>query len=137
MVCDAADRELRSRNRNVAADEAGRDQVAAQCAHLIRLLHGLYAASFNDRHRRSGHLFQGRFGSTLQTSDEQLWHVVAYIARNPVEAGLCATPADWRWSSHAEMTTGSAPSWIDQDRLFESLVDVGGDPRRRYTELVG
>src|SRR3712207_2241831 len=38
----------------------------------MRQLHGDYARGFNDRHARSGHLFQGRYGSKLVTSDEQL-----------------------------------------------------------------
>lgn len=32
-------------------------------------------------------------------SDEHLMTVFRYVARNPVEAGLCALPEDWPWSS--------------------------------------
>lgn len=32
--------------------------------------------------------------------DERHYHnAVAYIERNPVKAGLCEKPEDWRWSS--------------------------------------
>ncbi len=30
---------------------------------------------------------------------EHFDHVVAYIRQNPVKAGLCKTPEEWRWSS--------------------------------------
>jgi hypothetical protein len=32
--------------------------------------------------------------------DPQLATAVAYVAGNPVTAGLWATPEDWRWSGH-------------------------------------
>src|SRR4051812_46440390 len=50
-------------------------------------LHGRYARTFNDRYGRSGHLFQGRFGSEHVKDERQMWVTARYIARNPVEAG--------------------------------------------------
>ncbi len=90
--------------------------------------HGLYAQSFNRRHRRSGHLFQGRFGSVLVTSDAQFLMTVRYIARNPVEAGLCDDAAEWPWSSHAALLACTCPAWLDSTRLLAQLGDDGGDP---------
>ena len=101
------------------------------------LLHGLYAQAFNDRHRRRGHLFESRYGSVLQTSDEQLWHTIGYIVRNPVEAGLCDSPEDWRWSSHAGVIGGSPAPWLDVDALFQRFHGLGGDGRRRYLRVTG
>jgi putative transposase len=100
-------------------------------------MHGLYAQTFNTRHKHSGHLFQGRFGSVLVKTDEQLWTVAKYIARNPVEAGLCKTADDWRWGSHAALVGGAAPPrWLDANRLLGYFGAAGGDPRRRYEEFV-
>ena len=65
----------------------------------MQWLHGRYGRYFNDRHDRCGHLFQGRYKAVRQKSDEQLWHVMRYIALNPVKAGLCNRPRDYRWSS--------------------------------------
>ena len=61
-------------------------------------LHGRYAQEFNFRHERRGHLFQSRYGSTRIEDDVQMLAVTRYIARNPVEAGLCANPGDWPWT---------------------------------------
>jgi putative transposase len=83
----------------------------------IQLLHGRYGTTHNRRHGTSGHVFQGRFGSKRVTTDEQLFTVVRYIARNPVEAGVCGRPEDWRWSSHAATEAGTPPVWLDLDRL--------------------
>jgi putative transposase len=98
----------------------------------MRTLHGDYARAFNDRHELSGHLFQGRFDNALVRDDEQLLTVATYIARNPVEAGLCAHARDWRWSSCWK----SGPAWLDVRPLLEVLGSAGGDPRKRYDELI-
>ncbi|HEX6023850.1 MAG TPA: transposase [Solirubrobacter sp.] len=102
----------------------------------MQRLHGLYGRLFNDRHGRSGHVFQGRFKSKLVTNDEQLWTTARYIARNPVEAGLCKHAHDWPWSSHALMTRGTAPPWVDWGRLLSYFSSDGGDPWKRYRALV-
>lgn len=102
----------------------------------MQRLHSLYARTYNERHARTGHLFEGRYGSRFVESDEQLWHTIAYIARNPVEAGLCESPAQHRWSSHRLVVRGEAPRWLDERRLLEHFANVGGAPRRRYLEAV-
>lgn len=94
-----------------------------------------YAQQFNERHGRSGHLFQGRYGSVPVKSDEQLWAVAAYIGMNPVEAGLCDAPERWPWSSHAAIVRGSGPRWLDVERLLEHFAGLGADPRARYAAL--
>jgi putative transposase len=102
----------------------------------IQLLHGLYAQSFNKRHRRSGHVFQGRFGGVRVGSDEQLLQVARYIARNPVEGGLCGEPDAWPWSSHATALDRRGPVWLDTTRLLDFFGAAGGDARRRYADFV-
>ena len=102
----------------------------------MRWLHGTYAGAFNKRHDRSGHLFQGRYGSVRIKTDEQLWTVAVYIAMNPVVAGLCPRPEDWPWSSHSMVLSGTAPDWLDAPRLLENFAAAGGDGRRRYADMV-
>lgn len=34
------------------------------------------------------------------STDGHMLYAFRYIARNPVEAGLCRSPADWLWSSY-------------------------------------
>jgi putative transposase len=99
-------------------------------------LHTLYAQGFNKAYRRCGHVFQGRFGSVLMRSDEQLLQVARYIALNPVEAGLCARPDEWRWSSHAATLSGEGPPWLDVQRLLGFFGLWGGEPRTRYADFV-
>jgi putative transposase len=101
----------------------------------MQWLHGVYARAFNERHGRVGHLFQGRYGAVRIRTDAQLWAVLRYVGLNPVEGGLCARPADWRWGSYAAIRA-ERPSWLDLERVFGFLSASGGDPWRRYVELV-
>jgi putative transposase len=59
-----------------------------------------YAQWFNLQHGYTGHLFQGRFHSVLVESNIHLVELARYIVLNPVRAGMCERPQDWRWSSY-------------------------------------
>jgi putative transposase len=102
----------------------------------MQRLHGVYAQYFNRRHRRSGHLFQGRFGAVVMRSDAQLLMAARYIARDPVEAGLCDDVAGWTWSSHVATLGSARPRWLDTGRLLGYFGAGGGDSLDRYLELV-
>lgn len=64
----------------------------------MHALNGRHARRFNERHGRSGHLFQERFDARLIESEEHLGTACAYVIDNPVRAGLCATAEDWPWA---------------------------------------
>jgi REP element-mobilizing transposase RayT len=107
------------------------------------------AQTFNLRHERVGHLFQGRFGSRLVEDEAYFLELTRYIVINPVRAGLCASPGDWAWSSY-RATAGlrAAPRYLDREEILRALgtsgryvdwvaggmlsdaLDEGGAPRR-------
>lgn len=70
----------------------------------MRHLNGRYTQKFNIRHKRFGHIFQGRFKSILVDMDHYRYQLVRYIVLNPVKARLVNNFNDWQWSSHLEMT---------------------------------
>jgi putative transposase len=111
------------------------DTPDANLSFGMQRLHGCYAQTFNARHGRSGHVFQGRYGAVRMTSDGQLCATAAYIARNPVEARLCEKPEDWRWSSYRAAIRAPAPAWLDADRLL-SYFDTERDAAcRSYAQM--
>lgn len=66
----------------------------------MRQLNGLYAQRFNQKHRRVGHLLQGRYQSILVDKENYLLELSRYIVLNPVRAGMVKEPKDYRWSSY-------------------------------------
>jgi putative transposase len=104
-------------------------------ANGMQWLHSLYVLAFNERHSRSGHLFEARYKSLLVETDEAFVRLIGYIAVNPVAAALCKRARDWRWGSHALLTSnGSAPAWLAHRRLVDQLEAITHS--RCYLELV-
>jgi REP element-mobilizing transposase RayT len=104
----------------------------------MRQLNGVYTQRFNRRHRRCGHLLQGRFGAQLVDRDAYLWEVCRYIVLNPVRAGLVAHPRQWRWSSF-RATAGEtiAPGFLTVDWV-QTLggAKARGEALERYTAFI-
>lgn len=77
-------------------------------------LNGTYSQSFNHRHGRVGHLFQGRYHSLLVEKDSYLLELSRYIVLNPVRARMVARAEGWAWSSF-RATAGMAPvpQWLE------------------------
>ncbi len=67
-------------------------------AKLFGAAHRRYARKINVAHGWIGHLWQGRFHSFVM-DETHLHAAVRYVELNPVRAGLCSRPDDWRWSS--------------------------------------
>ena len=91
-------------------------------------LNGTYAQAFNRRHGLDGHLFQDRFYAVAVVSEWHLFELLRYIALNPVRAGLCDFPAEYRWSSFAATTgVAHAPRFL---AVAAVLARFGADPRQ-------
>jgi REP element-mobilizing transposase RayT len=76
----------------------------------MKRLNGLHAQAVNDRHEQFGSLFRQRYQTQLVETDGHLLAALRYIALNPVRAGLCKRPADWRWSSYPAAIGWAAPA---------------------------
>jgi len=89
-----------------------------------------YTVRFNRRHRRCGHLFQGRFKAQLIDADAYAKHLVRYVHLNPVRPRDRRQPVPperreafeaYRWSSHrayaGTAAAGEAPDWLSLEWL--------------------
>jgi REP element-mobilizing transposase RayT len=100
----------------------------------VREAHSAYARYFNEAHDTVGHLFERRYGASLAKSRGAIWYFAAYVALNPVRAGMCRQPEDHAWSSHgAVVARRTGPRWLDVERL---LFHYGTDPLGRYRQIV-
>jgi putative transposase len=69
---------------------------------LSRLMHTFarnYAGWFNDRHGRTGTLWEGRYKACLVDSGCYFLSCSRYIELNPVRAWMVGRPGDYAWSS--------------------------------------
>src|SRR4026208_485607 len=65
----------------------------------MRQLNGIYTQSFNRRHKRVGHLFQGRFKAILVEKESYLLELSRYIHLNPWRVKESNDPVKYPWSS--------------------------------------
>jgi REP element-mobilizing transposase RayT len=84
----------------------------------MRQLNGRYTQAFNHRHRREGHLLQGRYKAILVEREAYLMELCRYVVLNPVRAGLAAEARAWRWSSYRATLTGAGPAWLAVPELL-------------------
>jgi putative transposase len=99
----------------------------------MRELNGTHAIRFNAVNGSDGHVFQGRYDARVVRTHEHALEVVRYIALNPVRAGLCASPDNWRWSHHRALARLSpAPTLLDTQTTLAWFGDAAA-----YREFVG
>ena len=82
-----------------------------------------YVFYFNQKYKRSGHLFQDRFRSEPIETDEYLLMALRYIHRNPVKAGLCGDPKDYAYSSYSDYL-GEALSPVADTGFILDMISV-------------
>jgi len=109
----------------------------ASLAHAMHQLITGYVKRYNARHRRFGHLFQGRYHSLLVNRDAYLLEVVRYVLLSPVRADLCHSPADWRWSSaRAALGLRPLPACADFRIIYELLGPLDGRSPQRLQQFL-
>ena len=89
------------------------ERIVAQYAYrmhdLSQFMKGLlqrFSHWFNKSQGRTGRLWEQRFKSVLVQDGVASRTMAAYIDLNPVRAGICEDPVDYRWSSYAEAVAG-------------------------------
>jgi putative transposase len=103
----------------------------------MRQLNGVFTQLSNRRHRRTGHLFQGRYKAILVDADSYLLEVSRYVVLNPVRARMVADAGDWPWSSYRAMVGAEpAPEWLAADGLLAAFARSRSEARRRYMRFV-
>lgn len=104
---------------------------------LMQNVNHRYALRFDRRWERTSHVFANRFGAVHQRSDEQFLWTLRYVVRNPVNAGICASPFDARWTSF-RATAGliDAPEHLCVDEILALFSHSEADAQRRYIEFV-
>lgn len=84
-----------------------------------------YTASFNRRHHRAGHLYQGRYKSYLIDADQYLCEVSRYIHLNPVRmSSLSRQSGEKKWAALLKDDTSSLSGFLSI-RKRKSFVDYG------------
>ena len=103
----------------------------------MKLLNGSYTQYFNRKHRRVGHLFQGRYKAILVDKESYLLELARYIVLNPVRASMVRTADQWEWSSY-RATAGIAERapLLTTDWILACFADKRNQAQERYRRFV-
>jgi putative transposase len=91
---------------------------------LSRFMQGLqqsYTQYFNRKHRKVGHLFQGRYKAIVCDKDPYLLSLVRYIHLNPIRAKMVRKPEEYPYSGHRSYVDGRASEVLEPDRVLDML----------------
>lgn len=77
-----------------------------------------YTRYWNARHRKIGHLFQGRYKAILCEKESYLLELIRYLHLNPVRARLIRQLAEYVWSSHGAYLKGDGKGWIAVEEVL-------------------
>jgi REP element-mobilizing transposase RayT len=96
-----------------------------------------YTQWYNWRHKKSGHVFQGRYKAVMVDADEYLMELTAYIHLNPVRAHMTDRPEKHKWSSHRSYLGKESLSWLDTDSVLSQFSRDVKKARALFTSFVG
>ncbi len=102
---------------------------------LAKFMQGLqqsYSQYFNLRHRKTGHVFEGRYKAILCQKDAYLLQLIRYIHLNPVRAGMVRSPERYRYSGDHVYLQGKATETIDPATVLSML--GGKQAYRRFVQ---
>jgi len=103
----------------------------------MRELNGGFSSYTNARNGLEGHLFRNRFWCELMEDEAHYLQTARYIVLNPVRAGICATPEEWRWSSYRACAgLEFAPTFLAADELLRCFSDKPAAAREAYRGFV-
>lgn len=104
-------------------------------ARMMQWIGRHYVPYFNQKHGRSGTLWQGRYRATVVDAERYLLHVCRYIELNPVRSGLASTAAEYPWSSYLHHIGAKQDGLITDHPVYWSIGNTPFDREIAYRRL--
>ncbi|HMN92603.1 MAG TPA: transposase [Hydrogenophaga sp.] len=95
-----------------------------------------YVRLFNDRHARTGTLWEGRYRSTVLEPESHLLPCMVHMDLGPVRAGLVDRAEHYPWSSHRHHIGQAPDRLITPHPLWWTLGNTPFAREMAYAELV-
>lgn len=118
----------------------------ANCSRFMHSLLTAYTVYYNRRHRRHGHLLDGRFKAKLVGGDDYLLKLTRYVHLNPVKVGsIKKKPVAeriqylrrYRWSTYQSYTGRRRPfDFVEYGPILAQMKGRRRDWPKRYRQFV-
>lgn len=106
---------------------------------LSRMMQSLgrrYVGWFNQRHGRSGTLWEGRFRAALIEGERHLLACARYIELNPLRAGMLVEAGSFAWSSCAHHLGRRRDPLVTEHPMYWALGNTPFEREAAYRELL-
>lgn len=103
---------------------------------LMQKIGRKYVRWFNDRHRRTGTLWEGRYRSTVLEPDAWTVPAYRYVEMNPHRAGLVPDAAFWPWSSARAHLGHESDPYLTDHAAFWQLGNTPFERQAAYRRLL-
>ncbi|HEY6874641.1 MAG TPA: transposase [Geobacteraceae bacterium] len=101
---------------------------------LMKRVAGRQTGFVNSREKRTGTLWEGRYRSSLVSTDDYFLACCRYVELNPVRNGIAADPAAYRWSSYAGKVGNGGEDWLDEHPIYQGLGTTVEERQARYRD---
>lgn len=112
------------------------ETLEANLSSGMRQLNGIYTQKFNRVHKKTGHVFGGRFKAVLVDKDSYFLQLCAHIVLSPIRAKIINGPMDWKWSSYRATIGKEVDNLVEADHVLMHFGKNKSDAISRYIEFV-
>jgi len=107
------------------------ETLQANLSKIMHYINSSYTTYFNIRHRKVGHLFQGRYKSIIVDKDSYFLELTRYIHLNPVRAGMVKSPEEYKWTSYNSYIGREDNKYIDNQEI-EKVMDLDNKEYKKF-----
>jgi putative transposase len=112
--------------------KVGKDETLAKAMHWIS---SCFSRRFNRMTGRHGHLWEGRYRSTIIEESTYFLRCMTYLDLNPVHAGIVAECGQYQWSGFGAVF-GEDTARVELHPLYLALGDSRASRQLAYAELL-
>lgn len=100
---------------------------------IMQYINTSYTTYYNIKHKRTGHLFQGRYKSIVVDKESYFLELSRYIHLNPVRAKIANKVQDYAWSSYKGFVAKNGDGKIDKERV-NALINMNKSSYVKFIE---
>jgi len=104
-------------------------------AHMMQDTGRKYVRYINNKYKRTGSLWEGRYKASLVDSEAYLLTCMRYIEMNPVRAGMVSHPGEYHWSSYHFNAGIKSNTILELHPIYKRLGVNKSNQQHAYREL--
>ena len=110
--------------------------VPESISQIMKRVAGRQTRYVNRLEKRTGSLWEGRYKSSVVSTQEYLLACCRYVELNPLRAAMVSESTEYRWSSYACKAIGIDDKLVDLDSQYVTLGNDTLERQRAYKKFI-